>query len=104
MAVLNRLIMLLLAVHTRLMMLLSRTDCQGQLSSAVCRQEPPPAEPVAAKSSFNGLLFKQSKRGDVLIVSRTLAARMAAPHTLQLDHLKLSNCCLIEGKAHKDRL
>lgn len=66
-------------------------------SGAVYRQEAAPVEPPAAKSSFNGLLFKQSRRGDVLIVSRTLAARMASPHTLQLAHLKLSTCCLIEG-------
>lgn len=29
---------------------------------------------------------------------------MAAPHTLQLNHLKLSSCCLIEGQKLKDCL
>lgn len=29
---------------------------------------------------------------------------MAAPHTLQLDHLKLSSCCSIEGQGLKDCL
>ncbi|KAL0045275.1 hypothetical protein WJX82_002456 [Trebouxia sp. C0006] len=62
------------------------------------RQDTPSAEPQPAKPSFNGLIFKQSRQGDVLIVSRTLAARMAAPHTLHLDHLKLSQCCLVEGE------
>ncbi|KAL3143492.1 Leucine-rich repeat-containing protein 49 [Trebouxia sp. C0009 RCD-2024] len=62
------------------------------------RQDAPPAEPVPPKSSFKNLHFRQSRSGDVLIVSRTLTARMAAPHTLHLDHLKLSSCCLIEGE------
>ena len=61
------------------------------------RQEAPPVEPMPAKSHFNGLIFKQSRQGDVLIVSRSLAARMAAPHTLHLDRLKLTDCCLVEG-------
>ena len=79
---------------------LSRNKCKV----AVSRQEATQVEPPPAKTSFNGLLFKQSRRGDVLIVSRTLAARMAAPHTLQLDHLKLSSCCLIEGQMLKNCL
>ncbi|DBA75297.1 TPA: Leucine-rich repeat-containing protein 49, variant 3 [Trebouxia sp. C0004] len=62
------------------------------------RQGASSVEPQPAKSSFNGLIFKQSRQGDVLIVSRTLAARMAAPHSLHLDHLKLSECCLVEGE------
>ena len=72
---------------------------QGKDSLTFRRQEAPQPEPILPKSSFNGLLFKQSRRGDVLIVGRTLAARMAAPHSLHLDHLKLSECCLIEGAA-----
>lgn len=85
------------------MMLLLTTDCGNNCQCAGCRQEAPPAEPVPPKSSFKNLLFRQSKSGDILIVSRTLTARMAAPHTLQLDHLKLSSCCLIEGEEHTER-
>lgn len=69
-----------------------------QRMSVSRRQDAPSVEAPSAKSSFNGLIFKQSRRGDVLIVSRTLAARLAAPHTLHLDHLKLNDCCLIEGE------
>lgn len=79
------------------MMLLLTTDSVAQFQNAGCRQGAPPAEPFPPKSSFKNLHFRQSKGGDVLIVSRTLSARMAAPHTLQLDHLKLTSCCLIEG-------
>lgn len=51
----------------------------------------------APRAELNGLVFKQSLRGDALIVSRTLAARLAAPHSLHLDNLRLKECCTVEG-------
>ena len=66
------------------------------------RQERPGAEAPqpgpAPRAELNGLVFKQSRRGDALIVSRTLTARLAAPHSLHLDNLRLKECCIVEGE------
>lgn len=52
----------------------------------------------SSKAELNGLVFRQSRRSDNLVVARTLAARLAAPHALHLDNLKLTDCCIIEGR------
>ena len=64
------------------------------------RQERPAeaTQPAPApRAELNGLVFKQPSRGDALVVSRTLAARLASPHSLHLDNLKLKDCCVVEG-------
>ena len=65
-----------------------------------CRQERPAEAQAAApvsKAELNGLVFKQNWRSNALVVARTLAARLASPHSLHLDNLKLTDCCIIEG-------